>query len=214
MRSSGSTPNPRGRPPIRRWVWIVGNDHPRVCTGRRLLHLGLAEEARALSGPASSPIVLDPYASEPLSAADLPAAERGGILAVDCSWNSLADAGHLPGLRATHDLSRRRRLPFLIATNPQHYGRLGELNTVEALGAALYVLGRPEEAAELLHGFAGGPAFVEVNHALLKRLAQTRTAGAVRQAERAFYGGDRASTGDSAPPTRSPVPPRRRITLR
>ena len=213
MGSSGSTPSPRDRPPIRRWVRIIGNDHPRACTGRRLLRLGLVQEFTGGTNPSDSPVVLDPYALEPLSGADLPSAERGGILAVDCSWNALAETGRLPGAGPSRDLRHRRRLPFLIATNPQHYGRLGELNTVEALGAALYVLGRPREADAVLRGFAGGAAFLEVNHERLDQFARAGTADGVRQAERAIYGGGRTATRSSAPGTQSRASRRRRSRL-
>ncbi|MCI4367073.1 MAG: DUF367 domain-containing protein, partial [Thermoplasmata archaeon] len=56
-----------------------------------------------------------------------------------------------------------RRLPWLVAGNPQHYGRVSELNTAEALGAALYLIGETERARTLLAGFPGGRGFFEVN---------------------------------------------------
>ncbi len=76
---------------------------------------------------------------------------------------------------------------MLLAANPQHYGRLAELNTVEALAAALAVLGRRAEAVELLRGFAGGPAFLEVNLARLARYAAAPTAETVTEVERASF---------------------------
>lgn len=189
MPSSGSTLNPRDRPPIRRWIRIIGNDHPRACTGRRLLRLGLADDPAQAPAPIPAPLVLDPYAREPLSGADRPVAERSGILAIDCSWNQLSGRGHLPIGRTEGGAPVRRRLPYLIAGNPQHYGRVGELNTVEALGAALYLLGRPKEATELLQGFAGGTAFLEINRDRLRRLARASSAEEARRMERAIYGG-------------------------
>ena len=188
MRSSGSTPSPRGRRPIRRWIRLIGNDHPRACTGRRLLRLGLADDPATATNPPATPILLDPYASEPLSQADRRTAERWGILAVDCSWNRLSTRGRLPPGILNGGSPVRRRLPFLIAANPQHYGRVGELNTVEALGAALYLLGHPSEAAELVQGFAGGSAFLEINRDRLVRLARAPNAEAARRGERSIYG--------------------------
>jgi pre-rRNA-processing protein TSR3 len=133
--------------------------------------------------------VLDPFAPEPLSAADRRAAERGGIVAVDCSWNRISRWGELPAMGSRgRPPGINRRLPMLVATNPQHYGRTGELNTAEALAASLCVLGRPGEAAELLEGFAGGAAFFEVNRERLGRYARARSAEAVRDSERALYG--------------------------
>jgi pre-rRNA-processing protein TSR3 len=189
MPSSGSTRNPPRRFPIRRYVLIVGDDHPKACTGRRLLHRGLAATLSRPDGSPVPPVVLDPFAMEPLSRADRAVAERGGLVAVDCSWNRISDRGRLPAVGGSGRLSGpRRRLPLLVATNPQHYGRVGELNTAEALAASLCVLGQPNEAEELLRGFSGGPAFFEVNRERLGRYARARSAEAVREAERDLYG--------------------------
>lgn len=133
--------------------------------------------------------MLDPFAPEPLSQRDLPPAEREGVTAVDCSWNRLSVRGHLPGTAARGGGSGRfRRLPLLVATNPQHFGRIGELNTVEALGAALYLLDHRSEAEELVQGFAGGTAFLEVNRERLERYRLARTPDEVRAVERALFG--------------------------
>jgi len=77
---------------------------------------------------------------------------------------------------------------MLLATNPQHYGRVGELNTAEALGAALCVLGRRAEAVNLLVGFAGGPVFFEVNRERLDRYRRARSSDAILDAEHFLFG--------------------------
>jgi len=195
MRSSASTPNPTPRP-LRLLVVLEGEDHPKACTGRRLLHRGLAEEVAGVHGLRPAPIVLDPHAHDPISERDRAAAERGGVLVVDCSWNRLAGRGRFPsdddgpGRR-----ERRRRLPFLLAANPQHFGRLAELNTVEALSAAVYLLGRPEDAAALLEGFRGGPSFLDLNVERLRAYRGRPDPDAVRAAERSLFGSEpRAAT--------------------
>ena len=187
MRSSASTPNPPERP-IRLGVVVVGDDHPRKCTGRRLVRLGLASEVATAAPPGDRPVVLDPYADVPLSVADRDRAEAGGLVAVDCSWNRLS-ARHATGLPRTATVrgAVARRLPMLIATNPQHFGRPGELNTAEALAAALVLLGRPSEAEALLAGFAGGPAFFEVNRERLDRYARARSPEELTLAERLAF---------------------------
>jgi pre-rRNA-processing protein TSR3 len=116
-------------------------------------------------------------------------ARRGGVLAVDCSWNRIESRGSLPGL-PVDDGGIHRRLPILVAGNPQHFGRIAELNTVEALSAALYVLGQRTEAARLLDGFRGGDGFLTINRERLDFYASRRTADAVRVAERKIYGGE------------------------
>jgi len=187
MGSSGSTPSPPDRP-IRLGIVLVGDDHPRKCTGRRLVRLGLAVEVRPPRGGRARPVVLDPYARLPLTAADRPRAEADGLVAIDCSWNRLSarrerdeDAG--VGVRG----GANRRLPMLVASNPQHFGRLGELNTVEALAAALWLLGRPREAQRILAGFAGGSAFLLLNRDRLDRYSHAASPDVLVREERAFF---------------------------
>jgi pre-rRNA-processing protein TSR3 len=188
MRSSGSTPNPSPRPAIPLFLILAGEDHPRACTGRRLLHRGLVRQVRRVGGLKPPPIVLDPHAVDPLSAADRAPARRGGVLAVDCSWNRLAERGGLPGVGSDGG-GIHRRLPILVAANPQHYGRIAELNTVEALSAALYLLGQRADAERLVQGFRGGEGFFTINRERLGAFARARRPDAVRTLELQLYGG-------------------------
>jgi pre-rRNA-processing protein TSR3 len=140
-----------------------------------------------------SPIVLDPYSPVPLSGADRRTAGEGGLLVVDCSWNRLSARGAFPGAReGKHRHGIHRRLPVLVATNPQHYGRLAQLTTVEAFSAALYVLGREGEAQDLLRRFAGGEEFFEVNRERLDRYERSAGPDDVLASERELFGGEEA----------------------
>jgi pre-rRNA-processing protein TSR3 len=170
MRSSGSTPRRTADPSgISFYLWVAGEDHARACTGRRLLRQGLVREVRGGDHPPLRDVLLlDPFASLPLGPSDRGRAARSGVLGIDCSWNLLHDRGAYPGSEGRWDqVTHRRRLPWLVATNPQHYGRLGELSTAEAFGAAAYLLGEAERARTLLDGFAGGRSFFTVNQARL-----------------------------------------------
>jgi pre-rRNA-processing protein TSR3 len=191
---------------VRLFVVLAGEDHPKACTGRRLLRRGLVRALRDPGALPTPPIVLDPYASEPLASRDRRLAERGGIVAIDCSWNRLAARGRFPGTVGVRDGRLvRRRLPIVIATNPQHFGRPAQLNTVEALAAALAVLGRPSEAARLLGGFSGGDAFLSVNASRLASYAAAQDGEGVRAEELRQFGGpdaDRPVTPE--PGTASP----------
>jgi len=189
MRSSGSTHNPRRSAPLRLFIVLAGEDHPKACTGRRLIRWGRVVRIARERAASPSPVILDPYAPTPLSGADFEVAARGGVLAVDCSWNRLSARGAFPGAER-HERTQgiRRRLPMLVATNPQHYGRVAELNTAEALAAALYVLGRRDDAAGLLAGFAGAEEFLEVNRDRLERYRRSVSASEVTQAEKSLFG--------------------------
>jgi pre-rRNA-processing protein TSR3 len=191
MRSSGSTSNPPRETPVRLFIVVVGEDHPKACTGRRLLARGLARPPRSYGRGPRRAITLDPHAALPLSADDRLRADASGVLAVDCSWNQLAARGRLPPDpgNSSPNPPPRRRLPILVAANPQHYGRLTELNTVEALAAAVYVLGSRAQAARLLEGFRGGSQFLEINRARLEAYASATDAEGVRAIERDLFGG-------------------------
>lgn len=189
MRSLESTPSRSRKAPIRLLLHLAGEDHPKACTGRRLVHLGRATRIPGEHAAAPSTVVLDPYAPTPLSGADRAGAERGGILVIDCSWNRLAARGKFPGTEGGVRSSRpHRRLPMLIATNPQHYGRLAQLNTVEALSAALYLLERTDAAAALLTGFRGSEQFLPVNRVRLDRYRRADDPEAILSAERELFG--------------------------
>jgi pre-rRNA-processing protein TSR3 len=170
-------------------VLLVGEDHAKACTGRRLLHRGLARPISVHSPSARGAIVLDPHADRPLSPTDRTRALRAGVLAIDCSWNRLGERGRLPALGgAVSAHAAHRRLPILLAANPQHYGRPTELNTVEALAAATFLLGHRAQAERLLDGFRGGPGFLLLNRDRLTAYAGSPDALRVRDAERALFG--------------------------
>ena len=189
MRSSGSTRNPRADGAVPLLVRIVGDDHPKACTGRRLVRRGLARPVGRIDGLAPPPVLLDPFADEPLSGGDRARSAVAGFLVVDCSWNRLgARSGFAAEAGGGRARPARRRLPILIAANPQHYGRVAELNTVEAFAAALYLTARASAAARLLEGFPGGVEFLAVNRERLDRYARARSADEVRSAERELFG--------------------------
>jgi pre-rRNA-processing protein TSR3 len=82
----------------------------------------------------------------------------------------------------------RRRLPWLVAANPQHHGRFAELNTAEALAASLFVLGEATRARRLLAPFAGGETFFELNAAPLAAYVRAEAADAILAAEAETWG--------------------------
>jgi len=190
MPSSGSTPSRRRPAALRLLVVLTGEDHPKACTGRRLLRWGRARPFSTAGTGASDAVVLDPYAPTPLSRADADSARRGGLLVVDCSWNRLSARGAFPGEEDRRRLGGvHRRLPVLVAANPQHYGRVTQLTTVEAFCGALAVLGRPAEARAVIAGFAGGEEFLEINGSRLERYLHAAGPEEIRSAERELFGG-------------------------
>lgn len=172
MRSSGSTPNPTAEFPVRLFLWFAGEDDPRACTGRKLLRRGLVREVHGSEPELLRAVLLDPSAREPLGSYDSRYVHQHGLLAVDCSWNRFAGRGRYPaGAPWLGRLKNRRRLPWLMAANPQHFGRIGELTTAEAFAASLWLLGETGAASSVLRPFAGGLYFFTLNETRLQSYA-------------------------------------------
>jgi len=184
MRSSGSTHNPRSDRRISLWLLVAGEDHPKICTGRRLIRRRIVLPLSPERAPRRPPLLLDPHADEPLGPGDRALAAAGGVLGVDCSWNRLEERGGYPEAAAwLKKVRTRRRLPWLVAANPQHFGRLGELNTAEAFAAALWLLGERDRALSLIEAFPGGATFLRINRARFEAYCQAANSDVLRAVE-------------------------------
>ena len=126
---------------------------PKKCTVKRLERSGLVRVLSKISHIPRNTILLDPTAPQALSPADRPARS---LTALDCSWEVL-DTGAVSSWR------KRRALPFLVAANPVNFGRPYRLTSVEAFGAALFILGEREQARVVLESQNWGPRFLELN---------------------------------------------------
>lgn len=149
-------------------VRYEGDDDPEKCTAKKLARFDLAELHH--SARATPPgIVLNPFAEQALSPAD---ADADRLVALDCSWETAkAEAFDLDG--------RQRSLPFLVAGNPVNYGTPFQLNTVEAFAGALWILGRDEQAEQVLSKFRWGQTFLDLNAEPLRRYADCADSTAV-----------------------------------
>jgi pre-rRNA-processing protein TSR3 len=123
-------------------------------------------------------ILLDPLAEKALSKEDAPAAEARGLVALDCSWKRIEQ------ITRARKRMLPRSLPYLVAANPTHYGRPTILSTAEALAAALFILGKPEQANDILKIFKWGPTFLELNRELLKEYACAKDSSEVVSRQR------------------------------
>jgi len=153
---------------------------PKKCTAVRLHRAGKIEMTYKLEELPSKAILLDPFAQKAISRADATIAEKRGLVALDVSWNKI---------RKIESIKRKmesRSLPYLVASNPTHYGKPTTLSTAEALAAALFILGNREKAKEILAGFKWGPTFFELNKEPLETYASAKDSTEVVAAQRQF----------------------------
>ena len=136
---------------------MLKQDDPKKCTAAKLVKFGLANNVHKTS---TKTLVLDPFAEKTLLNKDKKLINS--VTGIDCSWN-LADKTFIKKF-----MGIRRKLPPLFAGNPVNYSKLNKLTTVEAISAALYILGHQDLSLKILDKFKWGHTFYELNKALLE----------------------------------------------
>ncbi len=136
---------------------MLKQDDPKKCTAAKLVKFGLANNVHKTS---TKTLVLDPFAEKTLLNKDKKLISS--VTGIDCSWN-LADKTFVKKFTGI-----RRKLPPLFAGNPVNYSKLNKLTTVEAISAALYILGHQDLSLKILDKFKWGHTFYELNKALLE----------------------------------------------
>lgn len=142
---------------------------PRKCTVKKLERAGLITIVTRIAAIPRNTLLLDPTAEQALSPADR---RVKSVTALDCSWEVL-DTGSVKSWRI------RRALPFLMAANPVNFGKPCMLSSVEALAAALIILGEKEQAKEILSRVNWGVRFLEVNREALMLYAGAKDSAEV-----------------------------------
>ena len=126
---------------------------PRKCTVKKLERAGFIRLVKKISQIPRNTLLLDPTAEQALSPADRLVKS---ITVLDCSWEVL-NTGAVSSWRI------RRALPFLVAANPVNFGKPCRLSSVEALSAALFIIGEEQQAHDILGKVSWGIRFLEVN---------------------------------------------------
>jgi len=137
---------------------------PRKCTVKKLERAGFLKIFQKLMQIPRNTLILDPTAEQALSPADR---SVKSLTVLDCSWEVL-DTGAISSWRI------RRALPFLMAANPVNFGKPCKLSSIEAVAAALYIMGEKDRAAELLSKVNWGIRFLEVNKEPLELYASAK----------------------------------------
>jgi len=170
---------------IRLLVLHAGQCDPKKCTA---LKLGRFGKANILKGPFFPPgiLLLDPFCPHIISRDDLPLAERKGLLALDCSW-SLANC-RIFNDSLKHRRTQPRSLPYLLASNPVKFGQQYRLSTLEALAAALIIIGRRRQAEDILGIYSWGKRFLELNREPLEEYEAASRESEIRIIEANYLG--------------------------
>jgi len=150
---------------------------PRKCTVKKLEKAGFLKIFNKISQIPRNTLLLDPSAEKALSPADKYAKS---ITVLDCSWTVL-DTGRVRSFRT------RRALPFLLAANPVNFGRPCMLSSVEALSAALYIIGEKDRALEFLSKVGWGIRFLEVNREPLDMYAGAKDSTEVIKIQEDYF---------------------------
>ena len=153
---------------------------PKKCTTLKLKRHNMVRVVHRVRRLPRGAVILNPFSDRAFSQADRGRLERRGLGAIDCSWIHADEVFEL----SMHGVSRC--LPYLIAANPVNYGVPTKLSTVEALAAALYIVGFKEKAERLLSIFKWGPYFIGLNQEFLNGYAQAKDSTEVVELQKGF----------------------------
>ena len=143
---------------------MLKQDDPRKCSAAKLVKFGLAKPVKRT---ASRTLILNPFSKKTLLKSDKKLAQS--ITAIDCSWNLAVPTFQKPFTGIS------RKLPPLLAGNPMNYSKLNKLSTVEALAAAMYIMGDSALSHTLLKKFKWGNTFFALNKNLLQDYSMARS---------------------------------------
>jgi pre-rRNA-processing protein TSR3 len=149
---------------------------PRKCTVKKLEKAGFLRIFTRISQIPRNTLLLDPTAEQAFSPADRNARS---ITVLDCSW-AVLDTGKIKSWRI------RRALPFLVAANPVNFGKPCVLSSIEALAAALFIMGDRERASDILSKVSWGIRFLEVNREPLDLYAGAKDSAGVIKIQELF----------------------------
>ena len=168
---------------------------PKRDTGMKLARQGLVRSLRP--GDPFKGIVLSAYGRSVLSPKDESLIASAGLAAINCSWNRLDEITNVPG----GNVSRHRKLPFLVAANPINYGKAYKLSSAEALAASRAIAGFQDDAQHLTAKFSWHTEFWKLNQDLIDEYRGCADSAAVKAVEARYVkektkptDGDRVTT--------------------
>ncbi len=159
-------------------VYHADQCDPKKCTGTRLGRMNKAKIVRNMRQIPRGSVVLNPVSEVAFSRADQVAVRKSGLVALDCSWKQAER------IFTASKTGEQRSLPYLLAANPINTYKPVKLSTAEALAAALYIIGIPDKADDMLSVFKWGHSFITLNREWLDAYAECTTSGEVVQIQK------------------------------
>ncbi|ABN06400.1 Protein of unknown function DUF367 [Methanocorpusculum labreanum Z] len=152
---------------------------PKKCTVKKLQKFGMINVVNKITHVPKTTLLLDPTAEYVISPPDRKWVTS--ITALDCSWIVLDTTNLNPW-------KNRRALPFLVAANPVNFGKPFTLTSVEAIAAALVILGEQEQAVRILEKFNWGLNFLKLNEEPLEEYANAKNSEEVLKIQSEYIG--------------------------
>lgn len=153
--------------------------NPKLCTAVKMVKFNKVHKIKIHQIRANH-VILTPFSQIALSPSDKEQVQQYGLVGVDCSWNDIQ------GGKEALNKGVGRALPFLVATNPNNYGKPTKLSTVEAIAAAVYILGYEEQAKDILSVFRWGKEFLKINKKYLDKYKQAKNSAEVVKIQNIF----------------------------
>ena len=132
----------------------LNQDDPKKSTMKKLERYGMAIHIPITK--IYSKLYLTPYSENFLINSDKELYERHGIVVIDGSWNRISSIENMTAKNG-------RKLPLLLPVNPVNYGKPGKLSSLEALAAALYIMGCTDLTDDIISKYSWAQNFIKTN---------------------------------------------------
>ena len=151
----------------------LDQDDPKKCTAKKMQKFGNAILHNKVRKSPKRGFLLNPLSPEILGPDDANMVNLGAsIVALDCSWKQIDESLHI--IQKDTKLINKT-LPLVLAANEVSWGKVGRLSTVEAFAISLWVLGKEEQARDILKPFRFGEQFIELNKEPLDAYSNAET---------------------------------------
>jgi pre-rRNA-processing protein TSR3 len=178
---------------VRVFIFDAGQCDPKKCSAKRMVRMKLAEDVTRLGRLPRKAVLLDPWAKKALSPADAELAGQRGLVVLDCSWEHAE--GTFKNARRIARLTPRG-LPFLLAANPINYGKPWRMSSLEAVAAALHILGDTSHAERVAAAANWGRTFMQLNREPLEEYAAAADSSDVVRIQEAYLASASKDEGD------------------